>query len=292
VLGGLQHHGNIRRKAVERALGTVIGAVAGLLVIVGQTAMAPVPVSYVVIPVACAVCGYHAIGKGGYIALLAAITIYIVAGHGGNTIADGLWRTADVLVGIAMAMLFSFALPLYATYAWRNKLADALRGCARMHAALAGSRPIDKADLDKTMATLATLLVQMRSLMPSVNKETDISPAQLEAIQHSLRVCISMLELLSAMPSLTNWADLCREHRRLSEMLVGMSRALRFGTLSRLAPRARGSAPFGVPPAELAGQASMTQALAHEFDVLRERLAATAAQWNLGTEAAYRQLLP
>lgn len=30
VVGGLQHHGNIRKKAAERALGTSIGALAGL----------------------------------------------------------------------------------------------------------------------------------------------------------------------------------------------------------------------------------------------------------------------
>ena len=29
VVGGLQHHGNIRKKAAERALGTSIGALAG-----------------------------------------------------------------------------------------------------------------------------------------------------------------------------------------------------------------------------------------------------------------------
>jgi uncharacterized membrane protein YccC len=33
VVGGLQHHGNIRKKAAERALGTSIGGIAGLLMI-------------------------------------------------------------------------------------------------------------------------------------------------------------------------------------------------------------------------------------------------------------------
>ncbi|MFP3747262.1 hypothetical protein SB816_29770, partial [Achromobacter sp. SIMBA_011] len=76
----------------------------------------------------------HAIGKAGYIALLSAITMVIVAGHGDNEIVDGLWRAVNVLVGIAIALAFSFALPLYATYSWRYKLADALRACAAVHA--------------------------------------------------------------------------------------------------------------------------------------------------------------
>src|SRR6202007_822418 len=33
VIGGLQHHGNIRKKAAERALGTMLGATIGLVMI-------------------------------------------------------------------------------------------------------------------------------------------------------------------------------------------------------------------------------------------------------------------
>ena len=58
----------------------------------------------------------------------------IVAGHGDNTMAAGLWRTVDIVIGITIALAFSFALPLYATWSWRYKLADALRGCAALHA--------------------------------------------------------------------------------------------------------------------------------------------------------------
>ncbi len=36
VIGGLQHHGNIGKKAVERAYGTLIGASVGLLLVVQQ----------------------------------------------------------------------------------------------------------------------------------------------------------------------------------------------------------------------------------------------------------------
>jgi hypothetical protein len=39
--------------------------------------------------VVCGFFSYHAIGKGGYTALLSAITVFIVAGHGDNPISDG-----------------------------------------------------------------------------------------------------------------------------------------------------------------------------------------------------------
>ncbi|RQU07962.1 FUSC family protein [Burkholderia cenocepacia] len=289
VVGGLQHHGNIRKKAAERALGTSIGALAGLgLILLYSFLHAPFAI-YLLMAVGCGVCAYHAIGKAGYIALLSAITMVIVAGHGDNEIVDGLWRAVNVLAGIAIALAFSFALPLYATYSWRYKLADALRACAAVHARLAGDRQVtDDAHL-KEMAALSTLLVQLRSLMPSVAKECETSMTQLEAIQRSLRLCIGYLEILSsALPADDVAAreymrvEMKTLNRRIRDTLVGASRALKFGTPSRLAPRRRPVDPLhDAPPPQLSGYVSITAKLAGEVDQLRERLLDTARSWNI-----------
>ena len=240
--------------------------------------------------IGCGICAYHAIGKAGYIALLSAITMVIVAGHGDNEIVDGLWRAVNVLVGIAIALAFSFALPLYATYSWRYKLADALRACAAVHARLAGDRQVsDDAHL-KEMAALSALLVQLRSLMPSVSKECETSMMQLEAIQRSLRLCIGYLEILSsALPARDDIAareymrvDMKAVNRRIRDTLVGASRALKFGTPSRLSPRRRPVAPpHDAPPPQLSGYVSITTKLAGEVDQLREKLLDTAQSWNI-----------
>ena len=145
--------------------------------------------------IGCGICAYHAIGKAGYIALLSAITMVIVAGHGDNEIVDGLWRAVNVLVGIAIALAFSFALPLYATYSWRYKLADALRACAAVRAR--GRSPGQRRRAPEGNGR-AERAVQLRSLMPSVSKECETSMMQLEAIQRSLRLCIGYLEILSS----------------------------------------------------------------------------------------------
>ncbi|WP_175852307.1 FUSC family protein [Burkholderia cepacia] len=290
VVGGLQHHGNIRKKAAERALGTSIGALAGLgLILLYSAAHAPIAI-YLLMALACGICAYHAIGKAGYIALLSAITMVIVAGHGDNEIVDGLWRAVNVLIGIAIALAFSFALPLYATYSWRYKLADALRACAAVHARVAGDRQVsDDAHL-KEMAALSALLVQLRSLMPSVSKECETSMTQLEAIQRSLRLCIGYLEILSsAVPTRDDVAareymrvDMKAVNRRIRDTLVGASRALKFGTPSRLAPRRRpADPPHDAPPPQLSGYVSITAKLAVEVDQLREKLLDTAQSWNI-----------
>jgi uncharacterized membrane protein YccC len=314
VIGGLQHHGNIRKKAAERALGTSFGALAGLALILLQSAIHLPLVTYVTMAAACGVCAYYAIGKAGYTALLSAITMVIVAGHGNAEIVDGLWRTVNVLVGIGIALAFSFALPLYATYSWRYTLADALRGCAAVHTRIAGDRHVsDQAHL-KDMAAITMRLVQLRSLMPWVSKERDIPMTQLEAIQRNLRLVISYLEILaSAQPTPADAAgrafvrDALRDqNRRIRDMLAGASRALKAGTPGRLARRTRragveetvmagdevnaAAADHALPdeatriadvPAHLSGYVSISAKLADEVDQLRERLLDTARSWNI-----------
>lgn len=65
VIGGLQHHGNIRRRAAERGVGTAIGALIGLLLIVQQSYLLHWPLlTYLLMALVCGYCAYHAIGKG------------------------------------------------------------------------------------------------------------------------------------------------------------------------------------------------------------------------------------
>lgn len=306
VIGGLQHHGNIRKKAAERALGTLIGASGGLLLILVQSSFHLPALTYTLMAIGCGVGGYFAIGQAGYVALLGAITMMIVAGHGDAEFSDGLWRTANVLIGIAIALLFSFALPLYATFSWRYKLADGLRDCARLYSRIvAGESGIDDA-YQKILVRQGTMLVQLRALMPSVAKEIDVSTAQLEPIQRHLRGMVGALELLTTVhvenadPALrARVAEaLASEERRIRETLVGMARALKFGTLARLRPprparprvgeaRANepGSSGDGVPvnglPIELERYVWLTDQLLEQTDMLRQRLAELAGHWNI-----------
>lgn len=292
VIGGLQHHGNIRKKSAERALGTVIGAAVGLLLILLQSVTGWPLLTALLMTLACGLFAYHAIGKAGYIALLSAITLVIVAGHGDNGIADGLWRAVNVLIGIALALSFSFALPLYATYSWRYTLADSLRGCAAVHARISSKRYASDNEHLKEMAALSALLVQLRSLMPSVSKETDVSMAQLEAIQRGLRQCISALEMLSSVQPGPEDPDgrqfirhaLGRENRKIRDMLIGAGRALKYGTLGRLKPIADAhpqAAWLDEAPPQLSGFLSISLKLAREIEQLRQRLLETSGKWNI-----------
>ncbi|MGN6651342.1 FUSC family protein [Trinickia sp.] len=309
VIGGLQHHGNIRKKAADRALGTMLGAVVGLLLIAQLHLIGSMPLTYVLMAIAAGVCGYYAIGKAGYIALLTAITICIVAGHGDSTIDTGLWRTLNVMIGIAVALAFSFALPLYATYSWRYLLARNLRECARIRARIAGGRPLDVEAHVAAFAALNTRLVKLRSLMPSVAKEVDIPLKRLEAIQRLHRSTLSALEMMSTSAAMHPSAlqEAGNEAYMERAAMLRMARALRFGSASRAGQRLAAPLPgrtgtageatsergerVNVPDDALPGPRWIAQWFGEQIDALRALLADTEPHWHIEGDAAARAQL-
>jgi len=262
VIGGLQHHGNIGKKSVERAYGTLIGAALGLAVVAQENYFGMPLMTYVIMSLICGFFAYHAIGKGGYTALLSAITLFIVAGHGDNPITDGLWRTVDILIGIALALAFSFALPLYAVYSWRYNLASGLRDCAKVYERIASGQSV-----------------------AAVSKEVNISIVELDAIQGHFRLCLSTLEILSNLrPADVGNGGMSAEQRRIRRLLIGMGRALQNGATERLE---RASETLAVGPdtpavsTEGLGYQLMTRQLALNLEGLQQRLAKTAKKWKI-----------
>ena len=292
VIGGLQHHGNIGKKAAERAIGTLVGAAIGLLLVLQQSWLGMPWLTYFVMSVVCGFFSYHAIGKGGYTALLAGITVFIVAGHGDNPVSDGLWRGVDILIGIALALAFSFALPLYAVYSWRYNLADALRDCATLYGRIINGQSVTDDEHHRLMGRLNSVMVQLRSLMPSVSKEVKVSMTELDALQRNLRMCVSTLEILAntrpeardpaAMGQLQ--ALLKAEHRLIRVQLVGMARALKTGAYQRLnRPVEPAPGPsLGEPVySALDGNRLLILQLLANVDQMRQRLAKTALRWSI-----------
>ncbi|RAR56935.1 fusaric acid resistance family protein [Paraburkholderia unamae] len=315
VIGGLQHQGNIRKKAAERALGTLLGAVSGLVLIVVQAVTGSAPLTYVLMSIVAAVCGYYAIGKPGYVALLAAITMCIVAGHGDNLIDTGLWRTLNVMIGIVIALAFSFALPLHATYSWRYRLADNLRECARVYAQVANGEHVDTDQQVQTFMRLNARLVQLRGLMPSVAKEIDVPLARLEQVQRLHRAILSALEMLSTGTGSYEQAlvrvAFAQRGERVRRALLATARALRFGGGRHPEAAAQGlRTPCASMAGETAGEADeagerdASAALApqmqgpywlslrveEQVECLRALLLETEPRWNIERGATHRMV--
>jgi len=278
VIGGLQHHGNIRRRAAERGAGTLIGAFVGLFLILQENYFGFPLLTYLLLALACGYCAYHAVGKGGYVALLAGITVVITAGHGNQHVSDALWRTVDVMIGTAIALAFSFALPAYASYSWRFKLAGLLRACAAVHAKIERGFP-DEHTRQQDMMKLGPPLVQLRSLIPSVAKETGVPAAELEEVQHSARVCISALEMLATIPP--DMVDPCGDEHGIRDLLLEMASALEAGDETMV--RHGISLPAPHPDDPTIGHSSfafLTLQLSAELAHLRDHLSQMAARDN------------
>jgi uncharacterized membrane protein YccC len=253
VIGGLQHHANIRRKAFERAVGTMLGALFGMLCIVQYSLIGSLPLTYALMAIGTGVAGYYAIGRGGYIALLAGITLCIVAGQGDNSITLGLWRSCNVLIGIGIALAFSFAFPLHALFTWRYDLANNMRGMVRAYRRVLGPKPIDANEQLTIFSDLTGRLVKLRTLMGAVSKELHVPLSELEAVQHEHRAILNSLELVVSSSlgkpgeqrlSVIRCFD--EEGRRMCTVLLRLARALRTGDSDNLNVTAIAPAP---PPA-------------------------------------------
>lgn len=277
VMVGLQHHGNIRRRALERGAGTLLGAAAGLVVIGLQSTLDITPLTFAVMALFCGACGYHAISRGGYVAQLSAITLMIVAGYGQDPITVGLWRTVNVLLGIVIALALSFTLPIFARDYWRFGMADALRRCAGLIAPAKEGAVEDKAAPRAGVETISPVLNRLRPLMPPVARETRLPMAQLEAIQRSLRLFLSLLELVTSpepashgrVPGTTDWTLSEDEAARLAARLIAIAEGLETGAWAL---------PWSAPALQESQAARMAEA---ELDSLRQQLLAAPPLWSV-----------
>ena len=248
--------------------------------------------TYLGMSVVCGYFSYHAIGKGGYTALLAAITVFIVAGHGDNQVSDGLWRAVDILIGIALALAFSFAIPLYAVYSWRYNLASALRDCAQLYGRIIKGQSVTDDEHLKLLGRVNSAMLQLRSLMPSVSKEVRISMTELDAIQRNLRMCISTLEILgNTRPDASDPQAMAQmqlalkaEHRQIRVQLIGMARALQSGVTQRLEKSVEGHPENALEApvySALDGYRLLTRQLAATLGEMHQRLAKSARHWKI-----------
>ncbi len=195
VMGSLPHLGSIFKKARQRAIGTAAGALAGILLIALFTKVAWL--GYVLLVLAAAICGYLAIGPLGYIALIAGVTLTIIAGPGSTDMHAALWRSANIFAGGIVALVFARLLPQRATNHWRYLLADNLRECASLYNRLATLDLPSPKLLQALLEPLNKRLVMQRTLFAAVLDETGFPKRDLEQIQRTQRSMIELLELLA-----------------------------------------------------------------------------------------------
>jgi len=213
VMGNLPHIGGVLDKGLQRLLGTLLGAIWGIaLILIPNPPPGVIPV-WTLIGIAVATHATFAT-RYGYSALMFGITLLLVVGNGEHELGVGLWRAANVLLGTLIGIGVTLTvLPQKATDVFRFLLADNLDKLARLYHAHTSSAAAIDVDTRELLKTTSAQLVKQRGLVDAIHRERRLRRDALEAILSLERRMLSTVELLLE----THWTT--REgHERIDAM--------------------------------------------------------------------------
>ncbi|MDU3718577.1 MAG: FUSC family protein [Klebsiella michiganensis] len=193
VMGPISFWGNVVPRAFERIGGTILGSALGLVAL--KLELISLPIMLLWCAVAMFLCGWLALGKKPYQALLIGITLAVVVGAPPGDLTTALWRSGDVIFGSLLAMLFTGIWPQRAFLHWRIQMASYVTAFNRLYQAGFSPNLVERPRLEKHMQKVLNDVVKMRGLITPASKETHIQKAIFEAIQTVSRNLVCMLEL-------------------------------------------------------------------------------------------------
>ncbi|MEF3102675.1 fusaric acid resistance family protein [Raoultella ornithinolytica] len=193
VMGPISFWGNVVPRAFQRIGGTILGSALGLVAL--KLELISLPVMVLWCAAAMFLCGWLALGKKPYQALLIGITLAVVVGAPPGDMNTALWRSGDVIFGSLLAMLFTGIWPQRAFLHWRIQMANYVTALNRLYQAGISPNLVERPRLEKHLQKVLNDVVKMRGLITPASKETHIQKAIFEAIQTVSRNLVCMLEL-------------------------------------------------------------------------------------------------
>lgn len=193
IMGPISFWGNVVPRAFERIGGTIFGSALGLIAL--KLELISMPVMLLWCAAAMFLCGWLALGKKPYQALLIGITLSVVVGAPAGDMATALWRSGDVILGSLLAMLFTGIWPQRAFLHWRIQMANYVTAFNRVYQAGFSPNLVERPRLEKHLQKILNDVVKMRGLIVPASKETHIQKSIFEAIQTVSRNLVCMLEL-------------------------------------------------------------------------------------------------
>ncbi|MFG6137305.1 FUSC family protein [Halomonas sp. B23F22_10] len=196
VMGNLPHIGGVLDKGRQRLLGSLIGALWGLLLIVTLTPW-PALLHLGALAGIAAVTWYTFSKRFGYGGLMFAISLLLVVGGSTPELDAALWRSFNVLLGTLIGIgVTVLVLPHKATDLLRFALADHLDHMARLyHAHTSASAPPDL-DTHELLKGCSKLLVKQRGLVDAIHRENRLTRIELDELISLQRRMFSTIELL------------------------------------------------------------------------------------------------
>lgn len=193
IMGPISFWGNVVPRAFDRIGGTILGSVLGLVAL--KLELLSLPLMLLWCAAGMFLCGFLALGKKPYQALLIGITLAVVVGAPAGDMHTALWRGGDVILGSLLAMLFTGIWPQRAFLHWRIQMAHYVTQFNRVYQAGFSPNLVERPRLDKRLQQMLNDVVKMRALITPASKETHIQKSIFEAIQTVNRNLVCMLEL-------------------------------------------------------------------------------------------------
>lgn len=232
IMAPISFWGNVVSRAVQRIGGTILGSISGLIAL--QLELYSLSLMLIWCAVAMFLCSWQSLGKKPYEALLIGITLAIVVGSPTSNMDTALWRSADVILGSLLALIFTGIFPLRAFFYWRIKLAGFLLEYNKLYQEAFLPDLQDRSQVDQKIQELLTEMVKMRNFISPASQETRVPKSTLEAIHKTNRNLFSILEMQINI----YWSDLdghtellatdsFREaHKKMQDMLLTISNTL------------------------------------------------------------------
>ena len=190
VMGSVQYAGSIGEKVWQRALGTLIGGLGGVLAVLADRYISPWGCAALELVIA-VTASYLSIGRFGYAALVSGITMVMVANSGDFHIA--LWRMLNVSLGVAVAQAFAILVPSRACEHWFFLLGDNFRDLSLLYRDIVRGQGLNR----QAQESILLRGQKLRSLASSACRETHIDGALLEQVLHGQRSVLALLEVMA-----------------------------------------------------------------------------------------------
>ncbi len=171
VMGPISFWGNVVPRAFQRIGGTILGSALGLVAL--KLELISLPLMVLWCAAAMFLCGWLALGKKPYQALLIGITLSVVVGAPPGDMHTALWRSGDVIFGSLLAMLFTGIWPQRAFIHWRIQMASYVTNFNRLYQAGFSPNLVDRPRLEKHLQQALNDVVKMRGLItPPAKRRT------------------------------------------------------------------------------------------------------------------------
>lgn len=196
VMGNLPHIGGVLDKGRQRLLGTILGALWGLsLILLPEHIAILMPLGSLL---GIAFVTWFTFSKRyGYGGLMFAITLLLVVGDGTHDLSVALWRSFDVLLGTLVGIVVTIlVMPHKATDMLRFMLADHLDHMARLFHAHTSATSAPDLDTRELLKRCSGLLIQQRGLVDAIHRERRLRRGELDDLISLQRRMLSTIELL------------------------------------------------------------------------------------------------